>query len=185
MRTGREGRAGEHDGLTLREGEGEGRKEGMREACPTAVCSRGARGPTLSLRGAPQTPRDSNLPWWPCCPGAWLGAVWPQNDRCDGFQSQLWSITLPMVGDLRDAFAWSPWNSSCALPTVDCCSVAKSCLTLYDPMDCSMSGFPVLHHLPEFAQTLIHWVGDVIQPSYTLSPPSPPALKLSQHQVLF
>ena len=34
-----------------------------------------------------------------------------------------------------------------------CCSIAKSCLTLYDPMDCSMPGFPVLHHLPEFAQT--------------------------------
>ena len=35
------------------------------------------------------------------------------------------------------------------------CSVAQSCLTLCDPMDCSMSGFPVLHHLPEFAQTRV------------------------------
>ena len=35
-------------------------------------------------------------------------------------------------------------------------SVAKSCLTLWNPMDCSMSGFPVLHHLLEFAQTHIH-----------------------------
>ena len=34
-----------------------------------------------------------------------------------------------------------------------CCSVAKSCLTLCDPMDCNTPGFPVLHHLPEFAQT--------------------------------
>ena len=37
-----------------------------------------------------------------------------------------------------------------------CCSVAKSCLTLCEPMDCSMPGFPVLHHLPEFAQTPFH-----------------------------
>ena len=35
-------------------------------------------------------------------------------------------------------------------------SVAKSCLTLWNPVDCSMPGFPVLHHLPEFAQTHIH-----------------------------
>ena len=52
-------------------------------------------------------------------------------------------------------------------------------------MDCSMPGFPVLHHLPEFVQTHVHWVGDVIQPSYPLSPASPPALNLSQHQGLF
>ena len=32
-------------------------------------------------------------------------------------------------------------------------------------MDCSMPGFPVIHYLPEFAQTHVHWVGDGIQPS--------------------
>ena len=37
-----------------------------------------------------------------------------------------------------------------------CCSDAQSCLTLCDPMDCSMPGFPVLHHLPELAQTHVH-----------------------------
>ena len=45
--------------------------------------------------------------------------------------------------------------------------------------------FPVLHYLPEFAQTHVHWVSDAIQPSYPLSPPSPPALNLSQHQGVF
>ena len=40
--------------------------------------------------------------------------------------------------------------------------VAQSCLTLCDPMDCSMSGFLVLHYLPKFAQTHVHWVGDAI-----------------------
>ena len=44
-------------------------------------------------------------------------------------------------------------------------SVTQSCLTLCDPMNCSTPGFPVLHHLPEFAQTHVHWVGDVIQSS--------------------
>ena len=51
-------------------------------------------------------------------------------------------------------------------------------------MDCSVPGFPVLCHLPEFAQIHVHWVGDAIQPSRPLSSPSP-ALNLSQHQGLF
>ena len=52
-------------------------------------------------------------------------------------------------------------------------------------MKCSMPGFPVLHYLPEFAQTHVHWVSDAIQPSNPLSPPSPPAFNLAQHQHLF
>ena len=52
-------------------------------------------------------------------------------------------------------------------------------------MDCSTPGFPVLHYLPEFAQTHVHWVGDAIQPSHPLLSPSPSALNLSQHQGLF
>ena len=50
------------------------------------------------------------------------------------------------------------------------CSVAQSCLTLCNPMDCRMPGLPVLHYLPEFAQTHVHWVSDVIQPSHPLLP---------------
>ena len=65
------------------------------------------------------------------------------------------------------------------------CSVAKSCPTLCDPVDCSMPGYPVLHYLPEFAQTHVHWVADATQPSHPLSPSFPPALNLSQHQGLF
>ena len=63
-------------------------------------------------------------------------------------------------------------------------SVPQSCLTLCDPMDCSTPGFPVHHQLPELSQTHVHWVGDVIQPSYPLSSSSP-AFNLSQHQGLF
>ena len=66
-----------------------------------------------------------------------------------------------------------------------CCSVVQSCLTLCDPMDCSLPGFPVLHHLPELAQIHIHWVSNTIQPFYPLSSPSPPAFNLSQHPGFF
>ena len=52
------------------------------------------------------------------------------------------------------------------------------------PSGLQMPGFPVLHCLLEFALTLIHWVNDAIQPSQLLSPLSPPALNLSQHQGL-
>jgi len=65
------------------------------------------------------------------------------------------------------------------------CSVTQSWPTLCKPMDCSMPGFPVLSHLPELAQTHVHWVSDAIQPSPPLSSPSPPAFNLSQHQGLF
>ena len=51
-------------------------------------------------------------------------------------------------------------------------------------MGCSVPAFPVLHHIPEFAQTHVHWVGDSIQSSPPLSPPSLPALNLSQYHSL-
>ena len=63
-------------------------------------------------------------------------------------------------------------------------SVAQSCPTLCDPMNCSMPGLPVHHQLLEFTQTHVHQVGDAIQPSRSLSSPSP-APNPSQHQSLF
>ena len=57
-----------------------------------------------------------------------------------------------------------------------CCSVAKPCMALCNPMDCGVpvtwTGFPVLHDLLEFVQTHVHWVGDAIQPSHPLLSPS-------------
>ena len=64
-------------------------------------------------------------------------------------------------------------------------SVAQSCPTLCNPMNCSTPGLPVPHQLPELAQTHFHWVNDAIQPSHPLSPPSPPTFNLSPHQGLF
>ena len=63
--------------------------------------------------------------------------------------------------------------------------VVQLCLTLCDPMDYSMPGFPVHHHPLELAQTHAYWVGDATQSSHPLLFSSPPAFSLSQHQVLF
>ena len=61
-------------------------------------------------------------------------------------------------------------------------SVAQSCLTFWDPMNCSTPGLPVHHQFLECTQTHIHQVGDAIQPSHPLSSPSPPAPNPSQLQ---
>ena len=98
----------------------------------------------------------------------------------------------PMIQGLRAALLWerADWkNSETPKPTrkpeaihtsakkteadkrkpcltfLHCSSVAQSCLTIWDPMDCSTPGLPVHHQLPEFIQTHVHWVGDGIQPS--------------------
>ena len=61
-------------------------------------------------------------------------------------------------------------------------SVAQSCPTLCDPMDCSTPGLPVHHPLLELTQTHVCHIGDAMQPSHPLSSPSPLAFHLSQHQ---
>ena len=66
-----------------------------------------------------------------------------------------------------------------------CCSVAKSCPTLCDPLDCSTPGSSVLHYLLKFPQVYVHWAGDAIQPSHPLPSSSPFAFNLSQNQRLF
>ena len=91
-----------------------------------------------------------------------------------------WSGQTTSVFVYRESYGWS---SLVVYSPVQ--SVAQSCPTLCDPMDCSMPAFPVLHQLPELAQTHVHWVGDAIQPSHPLSSPSPPVFNLSQHQGLF
>ena len=79
----------------------------------------------------------------------------------------------------RLCLAWSP---ACPLLVS---SVAQSCSTLCDPMDCSTAGCPVHHQLPDLAQTHVHKVNDAIQLSYPLLSPFPPNFSLSQHQGLF
>ena len=83
------------------------------------------------------------------------------------------------LGNPMNRVVW--WAS----PSVQFSSVAQSCLTLCDPMNCSTPGLPVHHQLPEFTQTHVHRVGDAIQPSHPLSSPFPPVPNPSQHQSLF
>ena len=111
-------------------------------------------------------------------------------------QQRLWVGSMEIWSwaglSIRDASNWGKVTLPPALPGIGlgcgeglpaqgkqlflasccCCSVTQSCLTLCDPMDGSMPGFPVLHHLPQLAQTHIYWVSDTIQPSHPLSSPS-------------
>ena len=66
----------------------------------------------------------------------------------------------------------------------NCFSITELCPTLCDPMDGSMPGLPVPHHLLKFAQVHVHFIGDVILSSYPLMPSSF-AFNLSQHQGIF
>ena len=52
-------------------------------------------------------------------------------------------------------------------------------------MICGTPDLPVHHQLPEFTQTHFHWVGDAIQPSHSLSSPSPPASNPSSIRVFY
>ena len=75
-------------------------------------------------------------------------------------------------------------QQSCTAP-VQFSSVTQSCLTLFNPMDCSMIGLPVHHQFLEFTQIHVHWVGDTIQPSHPLLSPYPPAFNLFQKKRYF
>ena len=70
------------------------------------------------------------------------------------------------------------------LNSIQFSSVTQSCLTLCNPMDCSLPGLPVYYQLLEFTQTQVPSVGDAIQLSHLLLSPFPPAFNLSQHQGL-
>ena len=88
---------------------------------------------------------------------------WPRD------QTQLFCIAGRFFNHL--SHKGSPLNHQGSPQIRDCCwSVSQSCPTLCSPMDCSTPGFPVLHYLPKFAQTPVHWVDDAIQPSNPLSP---------------
>ena len=79
-----------------------------------------------------------------------------------------------MSPDLKmSSYPQTPVSPGCLFIFKSCCSVAQLCLTLCNPVYCSMPGFPVPHHLPKFAQVHIFCISDAIQPSHPLSSPSP------------
>ena len=94
-------------------------------------------------------------------------------------------VSFQLFQNTKALLAWGSYKHrrriTCGPPAIVswslcCCSEAKLCPILCDPMDCSRPGFAVLH---------VHRVGEAIQLSHRLSPPSPLALNLSQHQGLF
>ena len=84
---------------------------------------------------------------------------------------------------LRYLFLKYQWHM--LWPLLQFSSVTQLYPTICNPMDYSTPGLPVLHRLPEFAQTHVHQVNDAIQTSHALLSPSPFAFNLSQHQALF
>ena len=111
----------------------------------------------------------------------------PGSERSPG-RGHRNALQYPCLGNPMDRGAW--WSivlrvpqsqtplkrlistATCARSLIPncCCSVAPSYPTLYDTLDCGTPGFPVPHHLPKFAQTHVHWIGDAIQPSHPVVP---------------
>ena len=101
--------------------------------------------------------------------------------------NSLWPMTIALQPPLKMGFSRKEYWSGLPFPSsvIQFSSVAQSCLTLCDHMNCSTPGLPVHHQLLEFTQTHVHQVSDAIQPPHPLLSPSPPAPNPSQHQGLF
>ena len=98
------------------------------------------------------------------------------------FDSKAWHVEpsqpgMELVAPVLEAQSLNHWTTRKALFSFlgQFSSVAQSCPTLCDPMNCSTPGLPVHHQLPEFTETHVHRVSDAIRPSHPLSSPSPPA----------
>ena len=112
-----------------------------------------------------------NTGWWNSGLVWFVGLVWVHRHLVQTVEANVWSllsilyIHIYIYTHTYDfQFSW----------------VAQSCLTLYDPMNCSTASLPVHHQFLEFNQIHVHQVGDDIQPSHPLSSPSPPAPNPSQ-----
>ena len=108
--------------------------------------------------------------WWECktVPSLWK-TVWLFITKLNAFVPCDLAIVLLSI-------YWKEFKT--------CVVVAKSCLTLCNPLDCNKPCSPVFYYLLEFVQIHIHWVGDAINHLIQL-PLSPLALHLSQHQRVF
>ena len=139
-------------------GPGQDMQENPRPA-PSVDSSRGRHEPRVVKQSSSKRSRDPNtvglLRSWmwlwegeACSPTHSLG-----TGPCEFQESLSYRLTL-LTTSIKITSSLSRQN----IP----CSVAKLCLTLCDPMDCSTPGFPVLHYFPKFAQIHIHWVSDAV-----------------------
>ena len=107
----------------------------------------------------------------------------PSKEKPGSFQSS--RLFFPEASSLLSSSLMIFLAPYIPTSSVQISSVAQSCPTLCDPMNCSTPGLPVHHQLLEFTQTHVHRVSDAIQLSHPLLSPSPPAPYPSQHQSLF
>ena len=126
------------------------------------ACQCRRRGDMGLIPGSGRSPGEGNvnLLYYSCLEIPWRGA-W-QATIHGVTKSWTWLSTHAHIANSTFLIHSGP-NHSC----LQFSSVAQSCPTLCDPMDCSMPGFPVHHQLPELAQTHVHRVGDAIQPSHS------------------
>ena len=135
-------------------------KVSVTQSCPTLWDPMACSLPGSSIHGILQA---RILEW--VATSFFRGSSWP---RIEPGSPASWADSLPSGLPGKPKFPGILWQlvflhcstSANAFPlwTNYCCSVIKSCLTLCDPMDCSIPGFPVSHHLPEFAQVHVHWM---------------------------
>ena len=123
-----------------------------------------------------ENPRDRGA-WWAAIYGVAQSRTWLK--RLSSSSSSSWVFERVKKKDKCTEMTWPLEDKS-----VQFSSVAQSCLTLCNPMDSSAPGLPVYHQLPEFTQSLVHWVGDAFRTSHPLLSPFAPAFNLSQNQGL-
>ena len=121
--------------------------------------------------------------------GSWYVLLYPARSMSFSHKSHVWLFATPWTvahqAPLSMGFfqviilEWVATLQSSQISSVQFSSVTQSCPTLYDPKDCSTPGLPAHHQFPEFTQTHVHRIGDAIQPSYSLSYPSPPTFNIS------
>ena len=135
-----------------------------------------------------RTLASCNLPSWRTDPG---NAMLIPDLQCGPALLSFWVQRRSLFCEPRDMYPCQGtlgcYNTRSLLTIsnpVKFSSVAQSCLTLCNRMDCSTPGLPVHHSLLEFNQTHVHSVSDAIQPSHPLSSPPFPVFDLSQHQGL-
>ena len=106
------------------------------------------------------------------------------STECKCLQNMHFCLLCPMLHQQQTGTWWMP-NKHLLNKWIAVVVQSLSHVWLCDPMDCSTLGFPVLHCLPDLAQTHVHWVSDAITTSHPLLPPSPSAFNLAQHRGLY